>query len=203
MRSPPTLTPPQNLRRAPASFLGGGVPPPSTPPPPPGSNALTSMLIVIPTAVRMEAIIIPCSQNNIQIHSANDVSLSGTLAIVSLKLVIWLVSLPLRRLMLSYLIDRSSFSLSILCLVSSRIPSSYSGLPRIFSSLCFFFLSQCTPSSCWMRFSLLLDAFSMISWSSMSSTLTMSDIEGSFSLALFSATACQDVGPLGTVKRKF
>ena len=36
----------------------------------------------------MEAIVIPCSLNRIRIFSPNEVSLSNTLAIVSLKLVI-------------------------------------------------------------------------------------------------------------------
>ena len=102
-----------------ASSLGGGLPAVPPPPPPPGSNASTSTLIAIPMAVRLEVIVISCSQNSVHICSANSVSLSSTLAIVSLKLVIWLVSLPLRRSMLSCLTDRSSFSLSILCLMSS------------------------------------------------------------------------------------
>ena len=45
--------------------------------------------MVILIAVSMEAIVIPCSLNSVQIFSAKEVSLSNTLAIVSLKLVIW------------------------------------------------------------------------------------------------------------------
>ena len=44
--------------------------------------------------------------------------------------------------------------------------------------------------TCWLRFSMLLDAFSTISWSSMSPALSMSDAEGISSWALFKATAC-------------
>ena len=114
--------------------------PPAAVPPPPGSNASTKTLIAIPIAVSMEAIVIPCSRNNVRIFSADEVSLSNTLAIVSLKLVIWSFSLPLRRSVLSCLADRSSFSLEILFLMSFLIPSSYSGLSRISSSLRFSFL---------------------------------------------------------------
>ena len=113
----------------PAWSLGGGlpaVPPPHSPPL--GSNTLVSTPIAILIALRMEAIIIPCSQNRVRIFSANDVFLSSTLAIVSLKLVILLVSLLLSRLMLFCLADTSSFSQLILLLMSSWMPSSYSGL---------------------------------------------------------------------------
>ena len=72
----------------PASSLGGGSPPDVTAPPPPGNNASTSTPIAIPIAVSMEAIVIPCSLNSVQIFSPNEVLLSKTLAIVSLKLVI-------------------------------------------------------------------------------------------------------------------
>ena len=74
----------------PFSSLGGGSPPDAAapPPPPPGNNASTSTPMAIPIAKSMEAIVIPCSLNRVLIFSANEVSLSKTLAIVSLKLVI-------------------------------------------------------------------------------------------------------------------
>ena len=65
--------------------LGGVLPPDAAAPPPPGSNASMSTLITIPIAVSMEAIVMPCSLNNVLIFSANEVSLSNTLAIVSWK----------------------------------------------------------------------------------------------------------------------
>ena len=70
----------------PVSSLGGGLPPPDAevPPPPSGINASMSTLI----ALSMEAIVIPCSLNRVRIFSPNEVLLSNTLAIVSLKLVI-------------------------------------------------------------------------------------------------------------------
>ena len=71
--------------------LGGGyLPPPdaAAAPPPPGNDASASTPMAILIAVIMEAIIIPCSLNRVQTFSANEVSLSNTLAIVSLKLVI-------------------------------------------------------------------------------------------------------------------
>ena len=71
-----------------ASSLGGSPPPDVAAPPPPGNNASTSTLMAIPIAVSMEAIVIPCSLNRVRIFSAKEVSLSNTLAIVSLKLVI-------------------------------------------------------------------------------------------------------------------
>ena len=68
----------------PFSPLGGGSPPDAVAaPPPPGNNASTSTPMAIPIAVSMEAIIIPCSLNRVQILSANEVSLSNTFAIVS------------------------------------------------------------------------------------------------------------------------
>ena len=68
----------------PASSLGGGSPPPDVAAPsPPGNNASTSTLMAIPIAVSMEAIVILNSPNRVQIFSANEVLLSGTLAIVS------------------------------------------------------------------------------------------------------------------------
>ena len=67
------------------SSLGGSSPldavPP--PPPPPGNNASTSTPMAIPITVSMEAIVIPCSLNRVQIFSANEVFLSNILAIVS------------------------------------------------------------------------------------------------------------------------
>ena len=81
----------------PFSPLGGDSPPPgAAAPAPPGNNASTSMPIAIPIAVTMEAMVIPCSLNRVQIFSASEVLLSNTLANVSLKLVIWFFSLPLR-----------------------------------------------------------------------------------------------------------
>ena len=44
-----------------------------------------------------------------------------------------------------------------------------------------------------MRFSMLLAAFFIISWSSVSSALATSNIEGIFSSALLSNTACRAV----------
>ena len=73
----------------PFSSLGGGLPPPDAMlAPPRGNNASTSTPMAIPIAVSMEAIEIPCSLNRVQIFSPNEVSLSNTLVIVSLKLVI-------------------------------------------------------------------------------------------------------------------
>ena len=74
----------------PFSSLGGGSPPPYAvaAPIPPGNNASTSTPMAIPIAVSVEAIIIPCSLNRVLIFSPNEVSLSNTLAIISLKLVI-------------------------------------------------------------------------------------------------------------------
>ena len=71
--------------------LGGGSPPPdavAAPAPPPGNNPSTSTPMAVPIAVSIEAIVIPCSVNRVLIFSPNQVSLSNTLAIVSLKLVI-------------------------------------------------------------------------------------------------------------------
>ena len=72
-----------------SSLGGGGSPPYVAAPPSPGNNASTSTPMAIPIAVSMEAIVIPCSLNRVQIFSANEVLLSKTLAIVSLKLVIF------------------------------------------------------------------------------------------------------------------
>ena len=102
----------------PASSLGGGTPP--------GNNASRSTLMAIPIAMSMEAIVIPCSLNRVRIFSASEASLSNTLAIVSLKLVIWDFSLPLRRLIDSCLVAKSSFRASICFVMSSQKPSSYS-----------------------------------------------------------------------------
>ena len=75
----------------PFSSLGGGPPDAVAAPPPPlapGNNSSTSTPMAIPIAVSMEAIVIPCSLNRVLIFSPNEVSLSNTFAIVSLKLVI-------------------------------------------------------------------------------------------------------------------
>ena len=105
----------------PASFLGGSPPPDAARPP--DNNASTSTPTAIPIAVSMEAIVIPCSLNRVQIFSANEVPLSNTLAIVSLKLVIWDFNLPLRRLIDSCLTFKSSFRSSIRLVMSSLIAS--------------------------------------------------------------------------------
>ena len=52
------------------------------------NNASTSTPMAIPIAESIEAIVIPCSLNRVRIFSPNEVSLSKTLAIVSLKLII-------------------------------------------------------------------------------------------------------------------
>ena len=106
----------------PDSSLGGSPPPDAAPPP--GNNASTSTSMAIPIAVSMEAIVIPCSLNRVRIFSANEVSLSNTLAIVSLKLVIWDFNLPFRRSIDSCLTFKSSFRLSIHLAMSSLIVSS-------------------------------------------------------------------------------
>ena len=80
----------------------------------------------IPIAMSMEAIVVPCSLNRVRIFSASEVSLSNTLAMVSLKLVIWDFNLPFRRLIDSCLIASSSFRVSIHLVMSSFIASSYS-----------------------------------------------------------------------------
>ena len=108
----------------PASSLGGGQPPPSAAAPTPGNNASTSTLMPILIAVSMEAIIIPCSLNRVLIFSPNEVLLSKTLAIVSLKLVIWFFNLPFRRSIDSCLTFKSSFRSSVHLVMSSFIASS-------------------------------------------------------------------------------
>ena len=188
--------------------------------PPPGNNASTKTLMGIPVAVRMEAIVMPCTQNSIHIFSANEVSLSKTL-----KLVIWLVSLSFRRSMLSCLVFRSLLSLLIHFLMASSIPLSYSGLSRIFSSLHYSHLTCCcnstffdtstfheplillnclssprslcmgkssedSSSSCSMRLSMILTALFVISWSHKSFALAVSDVEGSSSSTLSSMMVC-------------
>ena len=105
-------------------FSSLGAPPDVAPALPPGNNASTSAQMAIPIAVSMEAIVIPCSLNRVRIFSSNEVSLSNTLAIVSLKLVIWFFSLPFRRLMNSCLVASSSFRSSIHLVMSSLIASS-------------------------------------------------------------------------------
>ena len=130
-----------------ASSLGGGSPPPdATAPPPPGNNASMSTPMAIPIAVSMEAIVIPCSLNRVRIFSANEVLLSKTLAIVSLKLVIWDFSLPLRILIGSCLTFKSLFRSSIHLVMSFQMPLSYSpGYSRILSSFrCS--LVMCSPN---------------------------------------------------------
>ena len=102
----------------------------------------------------METIIMPCSINSVHIFSANEMSLFSTLVIVSLIPVIWLVSLPFRGLILSCLTFRPSFSLLILFLMSSRMPSSYSELFLIseslhFPSLCVLPAEPLSPSPPW------------------------------------------------------
>ena len=74
----------------PFSSLGGSSPPPpdAVVAPPLGNIASTSTPMAIPVAVSIEAVVIPCSLNRVRIFSPNEVSLSNTLAIVSLKLVI-------------------------------------------------------------------------------------------------------------------
>ena len=106
------------------SSLGGSPPPDAAVPPPPGNYASMSTLIAIPIAMSIEAIVIPCSLNSVQIFSANEVSLSNTLAIVSLMLVIWDFSLPFRRSIDSWLVAKSSFIASICLVMSSFIASS-------------------------------------------------------------------------------
>ena len=54
----------------------------------PGNNASTSTPMAILIAESIEVIVIYCSLNRVLIFSPNGVSLSNTLAIVSLKLVI-------------------------------------------------------------------------------------------------------------------
>ena len=105
----------------PLSSLVGGSPPDAAAPPPPGNNASTSTPMAIPIAVSMEAIAIPCPLNRVLIFSANEVSLSKTFAIVSLKLVIWDFSLPFRRSIDSCLTFKSSFRSSVHLVMSSFI----------------------------------------------------------------------------------
>ena len=130
--------------------LGEGLPPSAEAlpvSPSPGSNASAKTPTAIPIAKKMEVIIMPCSRNSIHIFSANERSLSNTLAIISLKLVIWLVSLPFCRLILSSLVLSSLFYLSLHFLMSSRRPSSYSGLSRIPASLRFSCPMHCCNST--------------------------------------------------------
>ena len=109
----------------PFSSLGGS-PPDAAAPPPPGNSASTSTPMAIPIAMSIEAIVILCSLNRVRIFSANEVSLSNTFAIVSLKLVIWFFSLPFRRSIDSCLTFKSSFRSSIHLVMSSFTASSYS-----------------------------------------------------------------------------
>ena len=103
----------------PFSSLGGGGD--SASPPPPGNNVSTSTPMAIPIAVSMEAIAIPCSLNRVHMFSANEMSLSNTLVIVSLKLVICFFSLPLRISIYSCLTFKSSLRSSIHLAMSSLI----------------------------------------------------------------------------------
>ena len=103
----------------PFSSLGGGLPPDATAPP--GNNASKSTPMAILVAISMEAIIIPCSLNRVQIFSAKEVSLSNTLAIVPRKLVIWFFSLPFRRSTDSCLTFKSSLRSLIHLVMSSLI----------------------------------------------------------------------------------
>ena len=107
----------------PFSSSGGGAPPPevAAAPPPPGNNASTSTPMAIPIAVSIEGIVIPYSLNRVLIFSPNEVSLSNTFAIVSLKLIIWDFSLPFRRSIDSCRVDSSSFKASIIRFVMSII----------------------------------------------------------------------------------
>ena len=123
----------------PFSSLGRG-PTDVAPPPPPGSNASTSTPKAILIAVSTEAIVMPYSLNSILILLANEVSLSNTLAIVSLMLVIWYFSLPLRISITFCLAFSSSFSLLILFSTSSCWSSVYSMGSQF--QLTFPFLSQ-------------------------------------------------------------
>ena len=113
-----------------------------------GSNASTRTPTAIPMAIKVESIVMPCSLYSIHSFSANEVSLSSTFEIIFLIPIIWLVSLPLRRVMLSCL----AFSLLLLFLMSSQIPSLYSGLFLIsvslqFPSLCVLSTVTFLPSS--------------------------------------------------------
>ena len=65
-------------------------------------------------------------------------------------------------------------------------------LSRPFSS-CIGNISDDVPSNCSMRLLVLLTAFSVISWSSMSFALAKSDVEGSSSSTLFSLMAYRAV----------
>ena len=73
----------------PSSF---GVEPPVPLPPPPKTPAIASTIIeiVIERAVSIENIVIPCSENKVQILSANDVFLSRTFSRVCLILATYI-----------------------------------------------------------------------------------------------------------------
>ena len=166
----------------------------------------------------------PCSLSSICIFSDNEVSLSNTLAIVPLKLVIWFVSLSLRISILSCLTDRLSFSLTIYFLVSSLYSGlsqiaarlSFSHSMHCCNSTFFvistfskpLILLSCLsrpwssrmgntfcPSNCAIKSSMLLVAFSIISWSSMSPTLATSDAEGSSFSTLFFLASISTMTP--------
>ena len=110
----------------PFSSLGGGSPPPDAtalPPLAPGYNVSASTPMAIPIAMSMEAIVIPCSLNRVLIFPPNEVSLSNTFAIVSLKLVIWFFNLLFRRLIDSCRTFKSLFRSSIHLVMSSLVAS--------------------------------------------------------------------------------
>ena len=121
-----------------------GSPPPDVAAPP-GNNASTSTPMAIPIAVSMEAIVIPCSLNRVWIFSANEVSLSNTLAIVSLKLVIWFFNLSFRRSMDSCLlvqifikiINLLGYIFSHCIIINSRIVSKFLELSMFFLDVLF------------------------------------------------------------------
>ena len=124
----------------PTSSLGGSPLPDAVgAPPPPGNNASTSTPMAISIAVSMETIVIPCFLNRVLIFSANEVSLSNTLAIVSLKLVIWDFNLPFRRLIDSCLTFKSSFRSPICLIVFSHCVIVNSGIFSKFLELVMLF----------------------------------------------------------------
>ena len=121
-----------------SSSGGGSTPDAEVPPPPPGSNASMSTPIAILIAVSMEAIVIPCSLNSIQIFSANEVLLFNTLAIVSLKLVTWFFNLPFKRSIDSCLVTSSPehrFSWLFLLSLHHRKLRDILEIPRAFDAL--------------------------------------------------------------------
>ena len=71
--------------KVPLSFGGE---PPVTPPPPPKAPVIAKTIVemIIERAVSIENMVIPCSQNKVQILSANEVFLSRTFSMVCLVL---------------------------------------------------------------------------------------------------------------------